>query len=100
MKASSLVQFGSGWWFNDTDPGMHRQIETLQNHGVFYHFIGMLTRLTFLHFRRHDYFRRILTNFIAEQVHLGKYPDNKELLAQMVENICYNNAKNYFVVRD
>lgn len=91
------VQFGAGWWFNDTEQGMLRQMETLADHGLLMNFVGMLTdSRSFVSYPRHEYFRRILCNYIGEQVELGKFPQNEELLKRLVENVCYNNAVNYF----
>lgn len=93
----SRAQFGAGWWFNDTYRGMIRQMESLADNGVLMNFIGMLTdSRSFLSYSRHDYFRRILANYIAEKVELGFYPDDTTLLRQMIEGISYTNAKDYF----
>ncbi len=93
----SRVQFGAGWWFNDTHRGMIRQMESLADNGVLMNFVGMLTdSRSFLSYSRHDYFRRILANYIAEKVAQGFYPDDATLLGQMIEAIKYTNAKDYF----
>ncbi|MFT7606737.1 MAG: glucuronate isomerase, partial [Saprospiraceae bacterium] len=47
-------------------------------------------------FPRHEYFRRILCNLIGQDVHNGTLPNEVEWLGEMVENICYKNAKRYF----
>lgn len=91
------IQFGAGWWFNDTEQGMLRQMTTLADHGLLMHFVGMLTdSRSFVSYPRHDYFRRILCNYVGEQVELGKYPENDDLLKKLIQNICYDNAKAYF----
>lgn len=91
------VQFGAGWWFNDTEQGMLRQMETLADHGLLMHFVGMLTdSRSFVSYPRHDYFRRILCNFVGEQVELGKFPNDEKLLKKLIENVSYNNAIAYF----
>lgn len=91
------IQFGSGWWFNDTEQGMLRQMEALADHGLLMHFVGMLTdSRSFVSYPRHEYFRRILCNFIGERVENGKFPNDQDLLKKLVENICYNNAMEYF----
>ncbi|MCC5895959.1 MAG: glucuronate isomerase [Alkalibacterium sp.] len=93
----SKIQFGAGWWFNDTEAGMLKQMEALSDHGLLWNFVGMLTdSRSFLSYPRHDYFRRILCNYIGQQVEDGKYPNNQKLLGKMIENICYTNAVNYF----
>jgi glucuronate isomerase len=91
------IQFGSGWWFLDQKDGMEKQMNALSNLGLLSRFIGMLTdSRSFLSYARHEYFRRILCNLIGNDVENGLIPDDMELLSQMVENICYNNAKEYF----
>ncbi|MFC6464179.1 glucuronate isomerase [Marinilactibacillus sp. GCM10026970] len=93
----SKVQFGSGWWFNDTEKGILRQLETLSDHGMLMHFVGMITdSRSFISYTRHDYFRRILCNYVGEQVELGKFPKEESLLKKLIQNICYFNAKAYF----
>jgi len=91
------IQFGSGWWFLDQKDGMEKQMNTLSNLGLLSRFVGMLTdSRSFLSFPRHEYFRRILCNLLGNDVENGLIPNDRELLGQMVEDICYNNAKNYF----
>lgn len=91
------IQFGAGWWFNDTEQGILRQIQTLADHGLLMYFVGMLTdSRSFVSYPRHEYFRRILCNYIGEQVEEGKFPNDEKLLKKLIENICYYNAKNYF----
>ncbi|MBR9759657.1 glucuronate isomerase [bacterium] len=91
------VQFGSGWWYNDTLQGMEDQINTLSSIGLLAHFVGMLTdSRSFLSFPRHEYFRRLLCNIIGQDVEDGKLPNDEKLLSDMVGNICYHNAKSYF----
>ena len=91
------MQFGSGWWFNDQMDGMIRQIETLSQLGLLSRFVGMLTdSRSFLSFTRHEYFRRILCNKLGSEIESGIIPNDIELIGKMVEDICYNNAANYF----
>lgn len=91
------IQWGSGWWFLDQKDGMEKQINTLSNLGLLSRFVGMLTdSRSFLSYTRHEYFRRTLCNLIGNDVENGEIPADMELLGQMVEDICFNNAKNYF----
>lgn len=91
------IQWGSAWWFLDQKDGMEKQINTLSNMGLLSRFIGMLTdSRSFLSFPRHEYFRRILCNLIGEDVVNGTLPNDINWLGEMVENICYKNAKRYF----
>lgn len=91
------LQFGSGWWFNDQKDGMIRQMTALSNLGLLSRFVGMLTdSRSFTSYTRHEYFRRILCNLIGEWVENGEAPADMKLLGGMVQDICYNNAVNYF----
>ena len=93
------IQFGSGWWFNDQKDGMQRQLEQLSQLGLLSKFVGMLTdSRSFLSFTRHEYFRRILCNMIGGWVENGEVPNDIDALGQMVQDICYNNAKAYFTL--
>jgi glucuronate isomerase len=91
------IQFGSGWWFLDQKDGMERQINSLSNMGLISCFIGMLTdSRSFLSFPRHEYFRRILCNLFGQDVQNGELPWDEKWLGQLISDICYYNAKNYF----
>ena len=91
------MQFGSGWWFLDQKNGMEEQMNALSNQGLLSRFIGMLTdSRSFLSYPRHEYFRRILCNLVGNGVENGEIPADMGLLGSMVENICYNNAVEYF----
>jgi glucuronate isomerase len=91
------IQWGSGWWFLDQKDGMEKQMNALSNLGLMSRFIGMLTdSRSLLSYPRHEYFRRVLCNLIGHDVENGELPDDKAWLGKMVEDICYNNAKNYF----
>ena len=91
------VQFGSGWWLNDQKDGMQRQMEQLSQLGLLSQFVGMLTdSRSFLSYTRHEYFRRILCNMIGGWAENGEVPNDMSLLGEMVKNISFNNAKNYF----
>ncbi len=90
------IQFGSGWWFLDQKSGIENQLNTLSYMGLLSRFIGMLTdSRSFLSFSRHEYFRRILCNLIGTDVVNGELPNDMNLLKELIENICYYNAKSY-----
>lgn len=91
------MQYGSAWWFQDQKDGMEKQMNTLSNLGLLSCFIGMLTdSRSFLSYPRHEYFRRILCNLIGTDVENGELPNDLELLGEIVSDICYNNANQYF----
>ncbi|MGL2988049.1 glucuronate isomerase [Flavobacterium sp. RSSA_27] len=91
------VQFGSGWWFLDQKDGMTKQLNALSNMGLISCFIGMLTdSRSFLSYPRHEYFRRILCNLLGAEIAKGELPNDMEWIGKMVQDICYNNANEYF----
>ncbi len=97
-KTPGKIQYGSGWWFLDQKDGIEKQINVLSNMGLLSRFVGMLTdSRSFMSFPRHEYFRRILCNILGNDVEKGLLPNDLNLLGKMVEDICYYNAKNYFL---
>ncbi|MBB4123751.1 glucuronate isomerase [Martelella radicis] len=93
------IQFGSGWWFNDQKDGMLRQMNQLANFGLLSRFVGMLTdSRSFLSYTRHEYFRRVLCQYLGHGVASGEIPADEALLGRMVEDICFDNAVEYFQV--
>jgi glucuronate isomerase len=91
------IQLGSAWWFLDHKDGMSRQIDALGSLGCLGNFVGMLTdSRSFLSYTRHEYFRRILCRKLGEEVERGEIPNDLKWLGGIVEDISYNNAKNYF----
>ena len=91
------LQFGAPWWFLDNEEGIEKQFRALANNGLLSKFVGMLTdSRSFLSYPRHEYFRRVLCNYIGKEVEKGRFPNDRALLGKLVEDISYNNAKNYF----
>ena len=94
------IQLGAGWWFMDQKDGMERQMMALSNMGLLSRFVGMLTdSRSFLSYPRHEYFRRILCNVLGTEIEQGLLPYTgyeRTRMQQMVEDIAYNNAKQYF----
>lgn len=96
-EVKGKMQLGTAWWFNDHFDGMNRQIAQLGNDGLLSCFIGMLTdSRSFLSYPRHEYFRRLICNYLGQLVESGRYPADMETLGQIVEDICYRNAFHYF----
>lgn len=91
------VQFGSAWWFLDQKDGMTKQINTLSNMGLLSRMVGMLTdSRSFLSFPRHEYFRRILCDIFGQDIENGELPNDIEWVGKLVQDISYNNAREYF----
>lgn len=91
------VQFGSGWWFLDQKDGMEKQMNALSNMGLLSAFVGMLTdSRSFVSYSRHEYFRRILCNLFGNDVENGELPNDVDWIGNLVQDICYRNAEQYF----
>ncbi len=96
-SVAGKVQWGSAWWFLDQKDGMTKQINTLSNMGLLSKFVGMLTdSRSFISFPRHEYFRRILCNLFGSEIEKGELPNDIEWTGKIVQDICYNNARQYF----
>lgn len=96
-SVAGKIQWGSGWWFLDQKDGMIKQINTLSNMGLLSRFVGMLTdSRSFLSFPRHEYFRRILCDLFGEEIEQGELPNDLPWVGKVIQDICYNNNKNYF----
>ena len=91
------IQYGSAWWFLDQKDGMVKQINAISNMGLLSKFVGMLTdSRSFLSFPRHEYFRRILCNLFGKEIENGELPNEKEWVGKIIQDISYQNARNYF----
>ncbi len=96
-EAESKIQFGPAWWFLDTMDGMTAQMKSLGNLGVLGKFIGMETdSRSFTSYARHEYFRRILCNLVGSWIENGMYAYDEDIVKEIIEGICFNNAVNYF----
>lgn len=94
------MQFGSAWWFLDQLDGMTRQIESISQLGLLSRFVGMLTdSRSFLSYTRHEYFRRLLCRILGRDMVAGQVPDDIALIGELVSDVSYRNAKNYFSFR-
>jgi glucuronate isomerase len=91
------MQFGSGWWFLDQKEAMEWQINALSNLGLLSRFVGMLTdSRCFISYPRHEYFRRVLCNLLGQDIARGEIPDDRNLVGEMIRDICFRNARAYF----
>ncbi len=96
-SSAGKIQWGSGWWFLDQKDGMIKQLNTLSNMGLLSRFVGMLTdSRSFLSFPRHEYFRRILCDLFGTEIENGELPNDLAWIGKIIQDICFNNNKNYF----
>ena len=89
--------FGPAWWFNDHKDGIEEQIRVFARTSVLGTYVGMLTdSRSFQSYPRHEYFRRILCNFIGTLVDNGEFPDDIALLGKIVRDISFWNSNKFF----
>ena len=92
------MQLGAGWWFLDQESGMRQQMDSLSQLGLLSRFVGMLTdSRSFISYTRHEYFRRILCDMVGADVDSGRLPRSEmQRIGEMIEDISYRNARDYF----
>ncbi len=92
------VQHGAAWWFNDNLNGIRNHLKSLASQSYLPGFVGMLTdSRCLLSYTRHEYFRRILCDFIGQLVTDGEFDENMDILGKIVQDICYENARHLFI---
>lgn len=90
------MQHGSAWWFLDQKDGIEKQLLSLANLSLLPRFVGMVAdSRSFLSFSRHEYFRRVLCNFLGNQIKAGLIPDDRDLVGEVVKDVSYRNADAY-----
>lgn len=91
------VQLGAPWWFNDQVYGINRQFEAIANLYPISLSVGMITdSRSFLSYPRHELYRRTLCNYFGTLIERGEYFSGEEAIKDIIQNICYYNAKQYF----
>lgn len=92
---AGLVSQGPAWWWCDHKLGIVDMLENASAFGLLSNFVGMTTdSRSFLSFVRHDYFRRILCDWLAGKWEQGEVLCDEEGLADLAKRLCYQNAKN------
>ncbi len=92
------IQHGAAWWFNDNLAGMEEQLTSLCAQSPLPCFVGMLTdSRCFLSYTRHEYFRRIFCNYLGDAIERNRFPNDKRILKEIIERVCYKNALGMFV---
>ena len=93
----ALITQGPAWWWCDHKQGLVDMFEHITVFSILSNFVGMTTdSRSFLSFVRHDYFRRVLCNWVAEKAECGDFPDDMEQLEALVHKLCYQNARDNF----
>ena len=78
---------------------MEQHLVEYANVGLLSKFVGMLTdSRSMISYTRHEYFRRILCNFLGDRIEKGEIQLSEETITQIVKDICYNNAVKLFKI--
>ncbi len=89
----SKVQLGPAWWWCDHAMGIENTLNCIASFGVVSQFIGMTTdSRSILSFYRHDYFRRLLCNWLDRENQTRQWQLTAADQGKIIENICYRNA--------
>lgn len=89
-----LVTEGPAWWWCDHKQGIREMLENSAAYGLLSNFVGMTTdSRSFLSFVRHDYFRRILCDFLGEMFEKNDLCCSYEDMKRMICAMCFQNAK-------
>ena len=90
------IQSGPAWWYNDHKDGIENCLKAVSSYGLLWRNLGMTTdSRSILSFSRHEYFRRILCGYIGGLVEAGELPADMPMLGKMVQDISYNNAREW-----
>ena len=91
------VQLGAPWWFMDQVYGIKRQFEACANLYPVSLSVGMLTdSRSFISYPRHELYRRVLCDYLGSLVERGEYFNDEKYLKEIIENVCYNNVREFF----
>ncbi len=89
-----LITQGPAWWWCDHKQGIREMLENSAPFSLLSIFVGMTTdSRSFLSFVRHDYFRRILCDFLGEHFEKNDFGCSYEELENIAVAMCYKNAK-------
>ena len=87
------IQLGPAWWWCDHALGIKNTLDAVASFGVLSEFIGMTTdSRSILSFVRHDYFRRILCNYLDELNTRYELEMSIDTMKEITNKICYKNA--------
>ncbi|HPA16323.1 MAG TPA: glucuronate isomerase [Verrucomicrobiae bacterium] len=90
------IQLGPAWWYNDHALGIRHHLDALANHGLLSTFIGMTTdSRSPLSMVRHEYFRRVLCDWLGERVERGEMPEDERMVDDLVRGIALGNAREW-----
>ncbi|HEX3730820.1 MAG TPA: glucuronate isomerase [Opitutaceae bacterium] len=86
------IRLGAAWWYNDHREGIRAQLAATANFSLLSQMPGMvMDARSILSTSRHDYFRRILCSWLAEQAAAGTLTREVGALASLIKSILETN---------
>jgi glucuronate isomerase len=93
-----LVQFGPAWWWDDHAVGIRSHLDLLSSHALLGTFIGMCTDARTVPSQiRHEYFRRLLCDWLGRKAAEGLLPGDAATLVPLVRACCHDNARRFIL---
>lgn len=90
------LQLGPAWWFLDHVDGIRQHLSAVARTGVLGTFVGMTTdSRSFASLARHDYFRRILCDWLGQEIGAGHMPNDLPLVGRVAQRISFANAQDW-----
>lgn len=91
------TRFGFGRCFEGSAKSIEACFDALAALGMLASHTGIHAKCrSFLGFAKHEYFRRILCNFLGNEARLGRLPSDMDFLAEIAKNVSYENAMEFF----
>ncbi|MEM6504010.1 MAG: glucuronate isomerase [Planctomycetota bacterium] len=86
------VSWGPTWWFNDHALGIDAHLDTTAAFSLLAVFPGMTTDArSLLSMHRHEYFRRLLCDWIGREAEAGRMPSDEATLGPLLRRMLYDN---------
>lgn len=90
------VQMGAAWWFNDNKDGITEFFKIVSSMALLSASVGMLTdSRSIISYARHNYFRRLLCNYVGDISEKGEFTKDFNILKKIVCDISYFNVKEF-----
>ncbi|MDR1447996.1 MAG: glucuronate isomerase [Candidatus Ancillula sp.] len=94
LNYNQKFRFGGELCENSKGVDIFKQLEVYANVDLLGNFIqAHVNAQSFIGLAQHDYFRRAFCNFLADLMSSGRIRKNSNSIRQLVENVCYMNAK-------
>lgn len=91
------LQLGSAWSLAGAAAGLRRELEAVAGGGILARFTGTASGAhSLLSVSRHEYFRRVLCDWLATGAERSLFPADEAQLGELVRDLCFRNARDYF----